>query len=435
MRAMMSVSRELRVHIIAVFGLFVFGKVCALNLELDLGFGVQERAHPPTPECEHARGRYLLPVAFGGLNNQKKVLWKSVLDANTTSRHLMLPLLIERPHMHWQGKGELMSLSQVYDPQHFCDMVASLGVCVVCHHFLPRFMPESLRLQQAWKNATFDTLCTAAKRHTINRRCNATGAQAVRRTCGVESEIPFLYDVGPQAKHTVITEQAMLFYKTAFLPTKGIQEMVTRVRVAFEGQQYVALHMRIEDDWRKHLKQRFLEGSEIVRQLAAASETLHLREHPMYLACGQPSKAMELVEPLTPKTVLHRGMIENETLPYLVQAVVDEEICKGASVVISDIKSSFGLNLWLQRSMLFAAEHSQDCMAGMSYSYGTTNRETVGDCSGTKISRVGWYRTQVHGEAVYTLTRQGCEQREEDFVHSIFGNGPVPVLKWERNGR
>lgn len=204
-----------------------------------------------------------------------------------------------------------------------------------------------------------------------------------------------------------------------------------QVRLEFEGHQYISLHLRIERDWRDFAGKAFVNGTQIVAMMEDLSASVHLKDYPIYLATGEPDKGIDLLRRFTTKKVLYRNMVVNETLPYIVEAVVDEEICKGGAIVISEYKSTFGLNLWLLRSMLYNAFHPLDALGGSSYSYGIKweHRGQVprlpkeSACSTYRLLRIGWKRiVEAQQEPYYELTRQRCNQTEDDFVHDIFAS-------------
>jgi len=80
--------------------------------------------------------KVFIPLAYAGLNNIKAFLYDAVQLAKKSGRTMLLPIVRERPHLmgtpRYQSSDGMISLSEVYEADHFCKTVERMGVCIRC---------------------------------------------------------------------------------------------------------------------------------------------------------------------------------------------------------------------------------------------------------------------------------------------------------------
>ena len=107
-----------------------------------------------------------------------------------------------------------------------------------------------------------------------------------------------------------------------------------------------------------------MDQSHIMGMLERASDTLHLREYPIFLATGMPEMIIDELRAFTSKKVVYHAQIVNDTdLNYLEAAVLDEAICKVRIwCKVATISIAFGARL-----LAWAPPTGQTCLSKRAY--------------------------------------------------------------------
>eukprot|EP00959_Pyramimonas_sp_CCMP1952_P207491 4340291-Pyramimonas_sp.AAC.1 len=205
-----------------------------------------------SPACKDDRSRkFLLPAGFGGVTSTKAYIYKSVQDAMSSGRTLLLPVVRERPHRKpgvRRGASGVMSLSEVYDDEHFCKTVSQMGVCVRCEHFPTEFF-DSLSIYSNFEEKyEYASANYSAQGHGLGGRCNT--AVSLQR-CLEGNQHPFILSGGglPAKYGTSYGEEFMMFAIEAFKPVDRISKLAHRIRESFQGKPFMAVHMRIDQHY------------------------------------------------------------------------------------------------------------------------------------------------------------------------------------------
>lgn len=389
------------------------------------------------PQCR--TNAYVIPLGFGGLNNAKGYILSMVLLARKTGRTVLLPIVRERPHR--MGHGRMMSLSEIYEAEHFCNTLRKMGVCVRCEHF-----PDDL-LRDVGSEATFDDRYSYVLKH-HGKGCPG-GAHGLEH-CMIEDKIPLIHGSAglPQAWRShaltgelsdliVYSEETLSFFKHAFKPIDAVKQVVAKIRETFLGQPYIALHMLIEPHYEKYFKSEWSSADDIAEVLNRSSYQLQLPTTPLFIATGTPEVGLAALAKYPTGKVVYRTLISGDLEPkdYIVQAAIDHEVCSSAKAFITTTLSTFGVNIVYERAAVYSALHPEEHVLGPSYNYKKPPESQ--NCAKPGLRRLGVaLRPSSEGPEIsddvnntnpldYSLRFQSCEEREQDFVTSLFDGEKV----------
>eukprot|EP00242_Pyramimonas_sp_CCMP2087_P007533 CAMPEP_0198215316 /NCGR_PEP_ID=MMETSP1445-20131203/48910_1 /TAXON_ID=36898 /ORGANISM="Pyramimonas sp., Strain CCMP2087" /LENGTH=344 /DNA_ID=CAMNT_0043890989 /DNA_START=593 /DNA_END=1627 /DNA_ORIENTATION=+ len=344
---------------------------------------------------------------------------------------MLLPIVRERPHLmgtpRYPESQGMISLSHVFDVDHFCKYIESImEVCIRCENF------PAEHFSDLPADATFEAKYQYGIKHysmTAYPECNN---DAALQRCVHSKHHPVIMTVfkmrsnyGSTSEITY-SDEALRFYAEAFRLSESTGKLVSKIRRRFLGQPYIGLHMNTEDHYARHWKDRFQTGDNISSMLNFTSYELQLPSTPIYLATGQPDDAIQTLRKLHPEVkIVHRKMILGDSEPedYIIQAAVDQEMCKYSKAFISTDLSSFGTNTFFTRSSVYATGHPESPVYGPSYSY--AKREGGENCTRI-LARIGIRATTSENDIAYATVTQQCNQPITEFLEALFVGADEP---------
>ena len=123
--------------------------------------------------------------------------------------------------------------------------------------------------------------------------------------------------------------------------------------------------------------------------------------------------------------IVYRKMILGDSEPenYIIQAAVDQEMCKYSKAFISTGLSSFGTNTFFTRSSVYATGHPDSPVYGPSYTYA---KRAGGENCTRILARTGTRATTAENEIAYTTVTQQCNQSIAEFLETLFVGADEP---------
>jgi len=270
------------------------------------------------------RDKFVVPIGEGGLNNVILRIWHTIMKFNGT-RTVLVPYLRNHPSRFKPdprlGPSLLVPFATIYDVPSFCETLIEMGVCMLCRHSPPN-------------HATAEDEWEKGLDHVIRDR---PPFFQPRLDMAKVKTILASGDVNLEKDHK------FYWFLRGLKPNAKAAEEVARLRKEIGSSSYLAMHMRIENDWRAFKRGKYyVNASEIVRMTTAQPffRKLVKQDHggkllPVFVATGYKEEAREEWK----KVVPHVRVIMNEPtyddgLSFNARALVDHEIAREAEVFV-----------------------------------------------------------------------------------------------------
>jgi len=277
--------------------------------------------------------KFVIPMGEGGLTNGLLRIWHSIISTNRTRSHtIVLPHIRNhpgrfKPAQHL-GKSQFIPLSELFETESLCRMLERLNVCFVCRYFPPGTEPEE-------KNDDDDDAML------LKYPANDFKAPVTRHIGGVQIE----------------RKPEFYFFLKHLQPNAQVRAALESIKSQnLKSEEYLAVHMRIEDDWKAFKRGQFyLNASEIVKQVVNADFSKPLTRDGklnVYIATGAKQEAIQYWSSIENVNIMHSPVERMRELPWAVNSLIDFEIAKDATAFVGTAMfSTFSTNLFFYRNM------------------------------------------------------------------------------------
>jgi len=291
-----------------------------------------------------SRERFAIPVGEGGVNNALIRIWRAILTVNHTremegGRTLLLPYLRNHPARFKPAKNlgpsKLIPIDKILDISSLCEALRELNLCFLCRHEPPGRESESAVFREALPSVP------------------AVEGSVKGVSSSNEALVWLVGGVG------LDTSPRFFWFLRGLKPNPTVWKAVKSLISQFHSHNYLAVHMRIEDDWRAFKRGKFyLSASQIVGNITASRIFRHLREETgtlpgseknlsIFVATGEHGLAKEAWSTVPNiHLVFHTDDILRDTAPWAARSIVDFEVARDAAVFVgTGMYSTFTTNL------------------------------------------------------------------------------------------
>eukprot|EP00468_Gymnochlora_sp_CCMP2014_P002812 CAMPEP_0167750040 /NCGR_PEP_ID=MMETSP0110_2-20121227/5760_1 /TAXON_ID=629695 /ORGANISM="Gymnochlora sp., Strain CCMP2014" /LENGTH=442 /DNA_ID=CAMNT_0007635297 /DNA_START=1 /DNA_END=1329 /DNA_ORIENTATION=- len=260
-----------------------------------------------------SRDTFAVPLGEGGLNNAIMRVWNVIKAVSKTSlkdgtyRTILLPYIRNhpsrfKPHKDL-GPSKMVPLDLVFDKIAFCEMLHELGICFLCQHNPPGDDPED------WSDS-------------VKKGVKFGGTDAIRSP---EKNVLLGGALGEPLSGEIF------WYLRGLQPSEKVESVVEAMRKKIGTNLYLAVHMRIEDDWRAFKRGKFYVSAENI--------ILNITNHPFF--------------PVLMSLTKQRN--KSEKLPVFVATGL-KDIAMAEWGKVSDVHTimydGHGLDVWAQMSLV-----------------------------------------------------------------------------------
>ena len=323
-----------------------------------LALSLAEPADANVPKGCPSRA-FAVPIADGGLNNILRRALASIYFVNKTrERTLLLPYVRTSPVAYKPLRGAMgpstyISFSHIFDVVHFCAALRDADVCILCEHSPG---PAAAFLQPDDNGHVRKSAFDAIKMKPEQFKWVEAGVD--------DAKVP---------------TQDWLILRHAVRPHRRLEARIQRIRKRLPHK-FMAVHMRIENDWQRFARGRFyVAPSQIVTRVArdvrvrrfiADNAPPHGQPNVIFASSGAKARAVAAWEELGSGRYRAVTSPRESSLCWTAMAVVDYELCLEADLFVGCAKSTFFLDIARLRnlshfgpSLAYAPGHSTDLVS------------------------------------------------------------------------
>ncbi|GAB5354747.1 hypothetical protein AAMO2058_000145800 [Amorphochlora amoebiformis] len=283
---------------------------------------------------EGCPNKFVVPLAFGGLNNILERLYMTIKDVGR-KRTVLLPYISNRPPRFMPRddipairEHKLIAIHKVFESKSFCQAAEALGACVLCSSSPPNYP----KLGEQLNNIPWPELDPKHPEDSDN-------ATIVKHSGGV--------NMAPGEDYFT--------FVNGLQPINEIQKVINETKKKLTGDNYLAVHMRIEDDWKEFKRGQFyVEPQKIVSSITKhpffsklkASALRANKDVPVYIATGKKSEAEKAWENVDGIHTVMAPEITKGVNAWLAMSAVDFWLAKDARVFVGTAMwSTFSFNI------------------------------------------------------------------------------------------
>ncbi|EFJ09170.1 protein-O-fucosyltransferase-like protein [Selaginella moellendorffii] len=370
-----------------------------------LGFQGKDRGDRIGGGARHGieRERFLrVPQIIWGLNNQKIALARAALTARYLNRSLLMPTLSASLSHNSSSPAQTIPFDAVFSLDSFNSRCSGF-VRIAREADVPDGAPAVEVIKGSGRR------WTAARDLEHLEECRRQDHEVLE----ILGKNPFLWP-----DHWAVREYVTIFQCLELTSSiiSDVEYVASRLELASSSRNpsYVAVHMRIERDWMIHCRnteKRALEKEGKKLSICSSKEEIIDRvrrieslKRPalVYLAVadvlleeGESSLLRGWGEDLVPVEKKKLGVLDRYARhPYLIQAAIDYEICRRATVFVGNSFSTFSSLVVLQRTL--DAPHS--CESSFAYNLVTDKgsaRPWLADLSKASLSEISYESLEV----------------------------------------
>mmetsp|Transcript_16577 Transcript_16577/g.29744 ORF Transcript_16577/g.29744 Transcript_16577/m.29744 type:complete len:388 (+) Transcript_16577:804-1967(+) len=283
---------------------------------------------------ESCNGRYILELVDGGLTNEIQRIYNAYKRARDNNYTLILPhvfstaCVFDVRHLNNQTTAYVESFDFLFDKKAFCNVLAEEGICHECTDFPSALnhLTDEERLKFMPDKCTNDILLTdfvyQAEGSTLH-----PDAEGMNFFLGQDS-------------FTVIESEYEDYAKFAakLVPNEQIKQVVDAFKEKLGGE-YVAVHMRVEEDWESH-GDCYIDADTIVSMMTKHHDFIKMQKSvsqtggtlKVFIASGDQKRSRAAWEKVPGVEIVDAEKEKDSLgLAWNQRALVDQSICMEAT--------------------------------------------------------------------------------------------------------
>eukprot|EP00954_Amorphochlora_amoebiformis_P016969 1315993-Amorphochlora_amoeboformis.AAC.2 len=277
--------------------------------------------------------RYTKEFLEGGITNVMERLYSMATTAASNGKTVLLPHIRNTPCLVNQGHGSLRSqwipLSQVFDRNSYCQILAKEGVCYQCSSIPREFEHER-------EDYTKEVL-------SYNESCNKDHPDVPvpwKQRCFKKS----ITSVGmsgfkPKNHRTTLRYSKNYFEFAAQLkPSAKVEHAIKTIISKLGSKPFIAVHMRIEIDWQLLRGGKcYIHPKDIVHSITSSNKFQELHRNgtqiALFTASGEKDKAHMAWKHVKGIQVITTDE-ETSGFNWQQKSLVDQELCRRSDVFV-----------------------------------------------------------------------------------------------------